>query len=244
MLKTFKFRLYPTKAQKTHLEAWLETCRELYNAALQERREAWHRQRKSITYLDQQNALPEIKQIRDDVAEIHSQVLQDVLRRLDKAFKVFFSRVKKGEHAGFPRFKGKDRYDRFTFAQSGFDLKNGKLKLSKLGLFKIEWHRQLSEKSKLSRLHEIPPANGLLVFRLKRRPRRPTRPEKPLELMLGWKNLQLSRKVNRLQIRDFSEQTKKIWPRRNAKRIASVRPGFTKESKTAAMIFVIRSRRT
>ena len=147
MRKSYKFRIFPTKSQTKHLESWLETCRELYNAALSERREAWTRQRKSITYLDQQNVLPEIKAIREDVAEIHSQVLQDVLRRLDKAFKSFFQRVKQGK-AGFPRFKGKNRYDSFTFAQSGFALKGNKLQLSKLGLFKIKWHREVIGKIK------------------------------------------------------------------------------------------------
>lgn len=139
--------MFPTKSQTTHLESWLETCRELYNAALSERREAWKLERKSISYLDQQNVLPEIKAIREDVAEIHSQVLQDVLRRLDKAFKAFFQRVKQGK-AGFPRFKGKNRYDSFTFAQSGFALKRNKLQLSKLGLFKIKWHREIIGKIK------------------------------------------------------------------------------------------------
>jgi len=148
MLKSFKFRLFPSKSQVTKLETTLELCRELYNAALSERREAWQRQRKSITYLDQQNVLPFIKAIREDVAEIHSQVLQDVLRRLDKGFKAFFSRIRKGAKAGFPRFKGKNRYDSFTFAQSGFALKGNKLQLSKLGLFKIKWHRELIGKIK------------------------------------------------------------------------------------------------
>jgi len=148
MLKSYKFRLFPSRSQTTKLENTLEVCRELYNAALSERREAWRLSSKSITYLDQQNVLPEIKAIREDVAEIHSQVLQDVLRRLDKGFKAFFSRIKKGAKAGFPRFKGKNRYDSFTFAQSGFALKGNKLQLSKLGLFKIKWHREIIGKIK------------------------------------------------------------------------------------------------
>lgn len=148
MLKSFKFRLFPSKSQVTKLETTLELCRELYNAALSERREAWATQKKSITYLDQQNVLPEIKAIREDIAEIHSQVLQDVLRRLDKGFKAFFSRTKKGAKAGFPRFKGKNRYDSFTYSQSGFALKGNKLQLSKLGLFKIKWHREIIGKIK------------------------------------------------------------------------------------------------
>ncbi len=147
MLKSYKFRLFPSKSQVKKLDATLEICRELYNAALSGRREAWTRQKKSITYLEQQNVLPEIKAIREDVAEIHSQVLQDVLRRLDKGFKAFFARRAKGQ-AGFPRFKSKGRYDSFTFAQSGFALKSEKLQLSKLGLFKIKWHREVIGKIK------------------------------------------------------------------------------------------------
>jgi putative transposase len=148
VIKTYKFRLYPSKSQTAKLENTLELCRELYNAALQERRAAWKLERKSISYFDQQNVLPEIKAVREDLAEIHSQVLQDVLRRLDKGFKSFFSRIKKGEKAGFPRFKGKNRYDSFTFAQSGFALKGNKLHLSKLGVFKIKWHREIVGKIK------------------------------------------------------------------------------------------------
>ena len=122
----------------------MDICRELYNAALSERRQAWQRQRKSITYLDQQNVLPEIKQVREDVAEIHSQVLQDVLRRLDKAFKAFFARVKKGEKAGFRVFAvaiatialpllkvdSRCRKTSFSFLNSVFSKLNGIAKLS------------------------------------------------------------------------------------------------------------------
>ncbi len=169
MPKSFKFRLYPTKAQTTQLESWLETCCELYNAALSERRQAWKLERKSVSYLDQQNVLPEIKVIREDVAEIHSQVLQDVLRRLDKGFKAFFSRIKKGAKAGFPRFKGKNRYASFTFAQSGFALKGNKLQLSKLGLFKIKWHREIIGKIKTLTITRSTTGNGLPAFRLKQR---------------------------------------------------------------------------
>ena len=105
MRKSFRYRLYPSKSQVTRLEQTLGLCCELYNAALQERRDAYRLEHKSIRYTDQQNQLPEIKAIREDMATIHSQVLQDVLRRLDKAFQNFFRRVKeRGEKAGFPRF--------------------------------------------------------------------------------------------------------------------------------------------
>ncbi|PYT87539.1 MAG: hypothetical protein DMG36_25235 [Acidobacteria bacterium] len=58
---------------------------------------------------DQMNQLPDIKEIRPDVAGVFSQVLQDTLRRLDKTYKAFFGRVQRGQQAGFPRFKGRPR---------------------------------------------------------------------------------------------------------------------------------------
>lgn len=119
--KTFKFRLYPNRQQREKLTATLELCRELYNAGLQERIEAW-RNRTSIKVFDQMNQLPEIKEIRPDVAGVFSQVLQDVLRRIDKTYQAFFLRIKRGQKAGFPRFKGSYRYDSFTYPQSGFAL--------------------------------------------------------------------------------------------------------------------------
>lgn len=101
--KTFKFRLYPNRQQREKLKATLDVCRELYNAGLQERIGAW-KGRTPVGVFDQINPLPDIKQIRPDVAGVFSQVLQDVLRRSDKTYKAFFGRVQRGQKAGFPRF--------------------------------------------------------------------------------------------------------------------------------------------
>jgi putative transposase len=80
---------------------------------------------------------------------IYSQVAQDVLRRLDKAFQNFFRRVKNGEKkAGYPRFQGKNRYDSFTYPQTGFKIKDGKLHLSKIGAIRIFRHREIVGKIK------------------------------------------------------------------------------------------------
>jgi putative transposase len=139
--KTLKFRLYPNRQQREKLTATLDVCRELYNAGLQERIEAW-KCRTPVRCYDQINQLPDIKQNREDVAGVFSQVLQDTLRRLDKTYKAFFARVKRGQKAGFPRFKGRHHYDSFTYPQSGFEL-NGRLQLSKIGNIKIKQHRPI-----------------------------------------------------------------------------------------------------
>jgi putative transposase len=146
MQRTFKHRIYPSHAQKTKLEQTLALCCELYNAALQERRQAYKISKISINYHAQATQLPEIKTIREDIRGVHSQVLQDVLKRLDKAFDAFFRRVKTSEKAGFPRFRSRFRYDSFTFPQTGFVLESGKLKLSKIGKVKIKLHRPLAGK--------------------------------------------------------------------------------------------------
>src|SRR5438034_11368977 len=92
--KTFKFRLYPNRQQRDKLTATLDVCRELYNAGLQVRIEAW-KNRAPVRCYEQINQLPDIKQVREDVAGVFSQVMQDTLRRLDKTYKKFFSRVKR-----------------------------------------------------------------------------------------------------------------------------------------------------
>lgn len=147
--KSFRYRIYPSKAQQTLLNQTLSHCCELYNAALQERRDAYKIARKSISYREQQNDLPEIKAIRPEFNRIHSQVLQDVLRRLDKAFDAFFRRAKtKQGKAGFPRFRSRARYDSFTYSQSGFAIEHDKLRLSKIGKVKIKLHRPVEGKIK------------------------------------------------------------------------------------------------
>ncbi len=144
MLKAYKYRLYPTHKQANTLQWVLDRCRELYNAALQERRDAYRLVGKSITYCDQANQLPDIKAIREEYKDIHSQVLQDVLRKVDKAFKAFFARCKRGHTPGYPRYKARGHYDSFTYPQAGFSLTHdNRVCLSKIGSIKIKLHREI-----------------------------------------------------------------------------------------------------
>lgn len=117
--KTFKYKLQPTPAQVLVLRHTVRVCRELYNAALQERRDAYRMRGVSVNHYQQKAQLPAIRQIREDCAGIHSQVLQDVVLRLDRAFKAFFRRLLNGEKPGYPRFKGRNRYRSFTYPQWG-----------------------------------------------------------------------------------------------------------------------------
>jgi putative transposase len=145
MRRTYKYRLYPTNEQQRIFTQWLTTCRLLYNTALAECKEAWATEHRSVSYTAQANQLTAAKQTNPCVRAVHSQVLQDVLRRLDTTFKTFFRRVKNGEKAGYPRFKGRNRYDSFTYLQSGFalDSTKKKLMLSKIGAVNITHHRPI-----------------------------------------------------------------------------------------------------
>ena len=109
------YKLYPNAAQTARLETWVRLHCELYNAALQERIEAYRKAGKSISYYDQQNVLPEIKTARPEFVELGSHALQQTLRRLDLAFQSFFRRVKAGQTPGFPRFKASKRFSGFCY---------------------------------------------------------------------------------------------------------------------------------
>src|ERR1700685_4034981 len=114
MRKTFKYRLYPTKNQVALLDRQLSLCCELYNAALQERRDAYLVCGRSIRFNTQSAQLPEIKRERSDLSDVYGQVLQDVLHRVDKSFNAFFRRAKQKQKAGYPRFRSQLRYNSFT----------------------------------------------------------------------------------------------------------------------------------
>ena len=109
------FRLCPTKGQEETLTHWLDLHWELYNAALLERRDAYRKCGVSLTYNQQQNELPAVKEARPDLVPLDSHALQETVRRVDRAYKFFFRRVKTGEKPGFSQFKGRGRFDSFTY---------------------------------------------------------------------------------------------------------------------------------
>jgi putative transposase len=144
MRKTFKYRLYSSENTFRKTEEWLDLCRFLYNCALEQRISVYKSSHKSISYYEQQNELPLIKEIMPEYKDVGSQTLQDVLRKLDKAYKAFFRRVKKGEgKVGFPRFKGRDRFDSFTLTQANWKLEGKYLYITKLGRFKLKLSRPI-----------------------------------------------------------------------------------------------------
>jgi putative transposase len=143
--KTLKYKLKPAPEQERAMGFVLHRCRELYNATLEERREAWKTRGVTVTEASQSAQLPDIKEVRPESRDIHSQVLQDVLTRLDRAFQAFFRRIREGQAPGYPRFQGANRYNSFTYKQfgNGTILDNGCLVLSKIGRITVRWSRPM-----------------------------------------------------------------------------------------------------
>jgi putative transposase len=144
--KAYKYKLKPTPEQERQLEQTAWRCRVLYNAALEQRKTAYERCSVTLSAYQQQAELPDLKAAFPEYADIHSQVLQEVLTRLDRAFQAFFRRLKNGEKPGYPRFQGRNRYHSFTYKQygNGARLDNGFLVLSKIGRVAVRWSRPLA----------------------------------------------------------------------------------------------------
>ncbi|MDX3227445.1 transposase [Streptomyces sp. ME19-01-6] len=120
MIRTYKFRLRPTVRQEQALREMLRDHCRMYNAALQERRDAYrHSSKTSITYGQQSAQLKEIRAVDPDQARWSFSSQQATLRRLNKAFAAFFRRVKAGDKPGYPRFKGVGHFDTVEFPRDG-----------------------------------------------------------------------------------------------------------------------------
>ena len=145
---TFKYRLHPSKSQRTKLMQTLEICRSVYNETLATRKSTWEQEHKTLSLHDTNKLLPIWKQEHPDLKGVYSQVLQNVQERVDLAFKAFFRRVKAGEKPGYPRFRGVGWYDSFTFKQFGFELLGNGLLLSKIGVVKVVLHRPIQGRIK------------------------------------------------------------------------------------------------
>lgn len=115
MIKAYKYRIYPTKKQEIEFEKILEACRSIYNWALGERKEAYETMGKGLSHFAQSYQLTALKKERPVLKDFNRAVLEDSLSRLHKAYQAFFRRVKNKENPGFPRFKGKGRYNSFTY---------------------------------------------------------------------------------------------------------------------------------
>ena len=150
MILSYRYRIEPAPAQVNALSDMLADFCQIYNAALEHRINAYRRG-VSITCNEQQGALPEIRRDLPHIGRWSATAEQMVLRKLDRAYRAFFGRVKRGATAGFPRFRARDRYHAADFrVGNGVAIRrSGKLTFVGVpGEIKVRWHRDLPSKPK------------------------------------------------------------------------------------------------
>jgi putative transposase len=192
MNRTYTYRLYPNHIQNDLLNRILDLHRELYNAALEERREAWRRSRVSINYYDQANQLKDIRQHREDFALLNFSSCQQTLRWVNKSFDAFFRRVKLGKTPGYPRFKSRSRFKSVTFVfGDGATLSTQRLRIQGVGKVKVKWHRAIPANAKIKQVVITRQCDGWYAnLQLELPDPVPVEhPGKPVGIDLGLKNL-------------------------------------------------------
>jgi putative transposase len=150
--RAYVFRIRPTARQHVALAQCLDAHRELYNAALQERRDAWSHNKTRVFYGDQSAQLTEIRAVRPDQAVWSFSSQQATLRRLTKAFDGFFRRVKRGQTPGYPRFKGAARFDSVEWPKDGDGARwlpeHKRVYVQGVGQLKVHLHRPVAGRVK------------------------------------------------------------------------------------------------
>jgi putative transposase len=143
--RTVTYRLYPTAKQETAMLAIKRGHQRLYNAALEQRRAAWRRQRHSVTRTAQEKDLTALRAEDETIRGLNAQSSQLTLKRLDLAFQAFFRRVKAGKTPGYPRFKSLKRFKGWGYKthgdgwrlETGEEMRHGHLRMQGVGKVRL-----------------------------------------------------------------------------------------------------------
>jgi putative transposase len=149
MIRTYRYPLEPTRSQEETFAAWLHACQQLYNAALEHRRDAWRKQRVGINLYQQQLELTMLRAADPAWANVPVWIARSALKRLDRAFQGFFRRVKTGQTSGYPRFRSSERYDSFDLGSNTSRVDGNRVCIPKLGMVRFRMYRELLGEIKL-----------------------------------------------------------------------------------------------
>ena len=188
MIVTYRYRLLPAKRQHRALEQILESQRQLYNAALEERIGAYRKAGVTRTLFDQYKALTEWRRSDPEASALPVSLQRATLKRLDEAYKGFFRRVAKGGKPGFPRFRGKGWFRSFGLCGfSGITLKGGRLRFKGMpGGLRVHMHRELPADASLRSCTFKRETNGWTVsFAVEVAPDSPRRSHRAVGVDLG-----------------------------------------------------------
>ncbi len=160
----FRYRLYPSKTRTKALEDLLELCRLAHNSLLDHCKQQYKEKGKIPSQYDLNNLLIIIKRLRPEFSRIHSQVLQNISKRIKDGYTNFYARRNAGLKAGLPRFKKCGRYKSITYPQSGFKVEECRLHLSKIGDINIRLHREIPEQIKTLTIKRMPSGKWYACF--------------------------------------------------------------------------------
>ena len=160
----FKYRLYPSKTQTKVLEEQLEHCRLVYNQLLDHCKQQYKEKGKTPSQFDLNNHLVALKQPRPEYSRIHSQVLQNISKRIKDSYTNYYARRRIGLKAGLPRFKKYGRYKSLTYPQFGFKIEGNKLNLSKIGNVRFRQNREPPEQIKTLTVKRMPSGKWYVFF--------------------------------------------------------------------------------
>lgn len=133
---SFKFRIYPSKNQQRLLWTTANRLNRLYNDFLDERISVYRNTGESITYCQQSSRLTLLKQHDESLQTIHSQVLQQALKRLDATYQSFFKRG-----FGFPKYRSCKNFFSITYPQSGYQISEKFFITKRFGKIPMKQHR-------------------------------------------------------------------------------------------------------
>jgi putative transposase len=246
VLRTHRYRLYPTLAQVDALNGQLASCCDLYNAALEHRRRMWREHGVSVSYADQSAELRALRAARLIPPDANFWCQQAVLRRLDRAFGAFFRRLASGEKPGHPRFKSRRRFDTLVWTlkgnAGGVAIKHGKLALQGVGGVKVKWHRELPEGAVLGEVKVARASDGrrwhvsisVEIPEPEQRPRHP-RPDAMVGIDVGVRDFAALATGERV-IGPGAQKTNKASVRRAARKVARRRRGSSRRRNAVLLL--------
>ncbi len=161
-LRGFKYRFYPTSAQRLELAQTFGCTRFVYNWALALRTNSYYQDHVSLSYTDTSNALTKLKKDPEKMwlKAVSSVPLQQGLRHLNTAFQNFFQGKTK-----YPRFKKKAHRQSAHYAPNAFKWVDGKLTLAKMSQpLKIRWSRYFTGEPKSVTISKDPSNRYFVSF--------------------------------------------------------------------------------
>jgi len=216
MRKTYKYRLLGNKNIFDKADNWLMLCRHLYNAALEQRISMYRQDKSSISCYSQMLQLRGIKETFPEYREISHRTLQQVLERLDRAYKSFFRRLKSGKgKAGFPRFKGRNRYNSFTLKESCWKLEEKYLTIRDIGRFKMRLSRPIEGDIKTITIRRVPTGKWYACFSCNNVPEKKLKKSKTtIGIDVGIKSFSVDSEGNKVANPHYFRESEKLLRRR------------------------------